>query len=104
MNCSLPKVPACLGKALVTLVNSRPQVGVICTCVSSENRALRRIIGSKEENITGDRGTLYNVELHDLYSLWYVIQAIKSRQMRWVRVCVTYGEEEESILYFSRKT
>jgi hypothetical protein len=34
----------------------------------SENRALRRIFGPKREEVAGDRRTLHNEELHNLYA------------------------------------
>jgi len=33
-----------------------------------ENRVLRRILGSKRDEVTGDWRTLHNEELHDLYT------------------------------------
>jgi hypothetical protein len=48
-----------------------------------ENRVLRRIFGSKRDEVTGERRKLHNEELHDLYSLPSVIRIIKSRRMSW---------------------
>jgi hypothetical protein len=48
-----------------------------------ENRLLRRIIGLKWDEVTGRWRKLHNKELHDLYSLPYIIKVIKSRRMRW---------------------
>ena len=48
-----------------------------------ENRVLRKIFGSKRDNITGDWRRLHNGELYDLHYSRNIIQAIKSRGMRW---------------------
>jgi hypothetical protein len=42
---------------------------------------LRRIFGSKRDEVTGQR-ELHNKELHDLYSSPSIIRMIKSRRMR----------------------
>jgi len=44
-----------------------------------ENRVLRRIFGSKRDEITGKWRKLYNEELNDLYSLPNIVRVIKSR-------------------------
>jgi hypothetical protein len=48
-----------------------------------ENRVLRRIFGSKRDEVTGECRKLHNEELHDLYSSPSIIRIIKSRRMRW---------------------
>jgi hypothetical protein len=48
-----------------------------------EDRLLRRIFGSKGDEVTGDWKELHNEELHNLYSSPSVIRMIKSRRMRW---------------------
>jgi hypothetical protein len=48
-----------------------------------ENRALRRIFGTKRDGVMGGWKQLHNVELHNLYSLPSIIRDIKSRRMRW---------------------
>ena len=47
-----------------------------------ENRVLRRIFGSKRDEVTGEWRKLHNEELNDLYSSPNIIRVIKSR-MRW---------------------
>jgi hypothetical protein len=47
-----------------------------------ENRVLRRIFGSKRDEVTGDRRKLHNEELHKLYSSPNITIMIKSRSMR----------------------
>jgi hypothetical protein len=46
-----------------------------------ENRVLRRIFGPKRDEVTGDWRKLHNEELHNLYSLPYIIRLIKSRRI-----------------------
>jgi hypothetical protein len=47
-----------------------------------ENRVLRRILGPKRDQVTGDWRKLQNEELHNFYSSPNVITMIKSRRMR----------------------
>jgi hypothetical protein len=46
------------------------------------NRVLRRIFGTKREEVSGGSKRLNNEELHNLYASSYIIRVIKSR-MRW---------------------
>jgi hypothetical protein len=48
-----------------------------------ENRLLRRIFGSKRDEVTGGWRKLHAEELHNLYSSPSIIRMIKSRWMRW---------------------
>jgi hypothetical protein len=48
-----------------------------------ENRGLRRIFGSKRDEVTGGWRKLQNKELHDLYTSPSITKIIKSRGMRW---------------------
>jgi hypothetical protein len=47
-----------------------------------ENRVLRRMYGSKTEEMTGGWRRLHNEELHNLYASQNIIMMIKSRRMR----------------------
>jgi hypothetical protein len=47
-----------------------------------ENRALRRILGPKRGEVTGDWRKLHNEELHNFYFLPNISRIIKSRRMR----------------------
>jgi hypothetical protein len=47
-----------------------------------ENRMLRRIYGTKRDEVIGWRKQ-HNEELHNLYSSPNIIRMIKSRKMRW---------------------
>jgi hypothetical protein len=49
-----------------------------------ENRVLRRILGSKRDEVTGDWRKLHNEGFHNLYSSPNIIRMIKSMRMRWV--------------------
>jgi hypothetical protein len=48
-----------------------------------ENRVLRRIFGSKREEVTGEWRKLHNEELNDLYCSPTIMRVIKPRRMRW---------------------
>jgi hypothetical protein len=45
-------------------------------------RVLRRILGPKRDEVTGEWRKLHNEELHDLFSSPSIIRIIKSRRMR----------------------
>jgi hypothetical protein len=47
-----------------------------------ENRVLRRILGPKRDEVTGEWRKLHNEELHNLYSSPDIIRQVKSRGMR----------------------
>jgi hypothetical protein len=47
-----------------------------------ENRVLRRIFGTKRDEVTGEWRKLHNDELNDLYSSQNIVRVIRSR-MRW---------------------
>jgi hypothetical protein len=49
-----------------------------------ENRALRKIYGSKRDEVRGTWRRLHNEKLHELYPSSNIIGVIKSRRLRWV--------------------
>jgi hypothetical protein len=50
-----------------------------------ENRVLRRILGPKRDDVTGEWRKLHSEERHTLYSSPNIIRQMKSRRMRWAR-------------------
>jgi len=49
-----------------------------------DNTMLRRIFGSKEDEVTGEwERKLLNEELSNLYSSPNIVRVVKSRRMRW---------------------
>jgi len=57
-----------------------------------ENRVLRRVFGSKREEVTGEWRKLHNEEFKDLYSLPNIMRVVKSRRMRWAGHVAHMGE------------
>jgi hypothetical protein len=70
-----------------------------------ENRVLKRIFGTKRDEVTGEWRKLHSGELHILYSSTDIITQIKSRRKRWVVhvACITHGRGEESVQGFGGK-
>jgi hypothetical protein len=58
-----------------------------------ENRVLKRILGSKRDEVTGEWRKLHNEGLNDLYSSPNITQVIKSRRMKWAGHVASVGEE-----------
>ena len=58
-----------------------------------ENMVLRRIFGSRRDEVTGEWRRLHNEELNDLYSSPNIVPMIKSGRMRWVGHVARMGEE-----------
>ena len=54
---------------------------------------LRKIFGSKREEVTGEGKRLHIEEVHNLYSLPNIIGMVKSRRMRWARHVARMGEK-----------
>jgi hypothetical protein len=65
-----------------------------------ENKVLRRIFGSKRDEVTGVWRKLHNEELHDLYCSPTIVRVIKSRRMRWVGHVARMGKGEAYIGYW----
>jgi len=58
-----------------------------------ENIVLRRIFGSRRDEVTGEWRRLLIEELNDLYSSTNIVRVIKSRRMRWFGHVARMGEE-----------
>jgi len=54
---------------------------------------LRRIVGPKRDEVTGEWRKLCTEELNDLYSSPNIIQVIKLRRMRWAGHVAHTGEK-----------
>jgi len=57
-----------------------------------ENRVLRRVFGTKRDEVTGEWRKLHNEELIDVYSLLNIVRVVKSRRMRWAGHVARMGE------------
>jgi len=53
---------------------------------------LRRIFGSKRDEVTGEWRKLHNEEFNDLYCSPNIVRVIKSRRMRWEGNVARMGE------------
>jgi len=58
-----------------------------------ENRVLRRIVGPRRDEVTGEWRRLNNEGLNGLYSSPNIVRVIKSRRMRWAWHVARMGEE-----------
>ena len=69
------------------------------------NRVLRKIFGSKMDEVTGEWGRLHKEKLNDLYSSPNVLGVIKkSEKYEMGAACSTYGGEARCIQGFGGKT
>jgi hypothetical protein len=59
-----------------------------------ENRVLRRIFGTKRDEVTGEWRKLYNEELNNLYCSPNIFRVMNSRIMRWVGHVARMGRGE----------
>ena len=62
-----------------------------------ENMVLRRIFGSRREEVTGEWSRLHNEKLNDLYSSTNIVWMIKSRRIRWAGHVARMGEEKGGV-------
>jgi hypothetical protein len=60
-----------------------------------ENRVLRRILGPKRDEVTGQWKKLHDEKFHNLYSSPDIIRQIKSRKMRWAGHVARMGKERK---------
>jgi hypothetical protein len=58
-----------------------------------ENRVLRRVFGSKRDEVTGEWRKLHNEELNELYSSPNIVRVVKTRQMRWAGQVARMGDD-----------
>jgi hypothetical protein len=59
-------------------------------------RVVRRIFGSKGDEVTGDWRKLHNEELHNFYSSPNRIRMMTSRRMRWEKHVARMGEKRNA--------
>ena len=57
-----------------------------------ENMVLKRIFGSKRDEVTGEWRKLHNEELNYLYCSPNIVRVIESRRMRWAGHVARMGE------------
>ena len=59
------------------------------------NGVLRKISGSKRDEVTGEWGILHNEELYDLHTPYqFIVQVMKSSRMRWAGHVARIGRRE----------
>ena len=63
-----------------------------CRLAVFENRVLRRVVGPKRDEVTGEWKKVHNEELNDLYRSLKIVGVIKSRSMRSVGHVAPMGE------------
>ena len=70
-----------------------------------ESRVLKRILGPKRKEITGEWRKLYNEELNDLYSSPNIVWMIKSKTMKGGGgACGMYGGGKKCMQGFGGET
>ena len=58
------------------------------------NMVLRKIFGSRRDEVTREWRRLHKEKLNDLYSSPNIVRVIKSRRMRWARHVACMGKEK----------
>jgi hypothetical protein len=61
-----------------------------------ENRALRRIVKPKRDEVIGGWGKLHNQELHNFYGSPCIIRIMKSKKIRWMWHVARMGENRNA--------
>jgi hypothetical protein len=65
-----------------------------------ENRVLRRIFGSKRDEVIGGWRKQHNQEFHNLYCSPSIIRMIKSTRMRWAGHVAHMGRRRMHIRFW----
>jgi hypothetical protein len=65
-----------------------------------QNMLLKRIFGTKGDEVTGGWRKVHNKALHGLYSSPSIIRIIKSRRMRWAAHVARMGRRGMLIGYW----
>jgi len=60
-----------------------------------DSRVLRRILGLKRDEVTGEWRKLHNEELNDLYCSPSFVRVMKSRRIRWAGHVARMGERRD---------
>jgi hypothetical protein len=66
----------------------------------SEHKVLRRIFGTKRDEVTGGWRKLHDEELRNLFSPPRTIRIIKSRRIRWAGHIAQMGRGETRMGYW----
>jgi hypothetical protein len=68
-----------------------------------ENRVLKRIVGPKRDEVTGEWRKLHSEELHNIYSSPDIIRQVKIKENEVGGACGTHGRGEKSVQGFGGK-
>ena len=69
-----------------------------------QDRVLRKILGSRRDEIRGEQRKIHNEELYDLYCSPNIIRGIKPRRIRWAGHVARMWGEGRCIQDFGRRT